>query len=588
MQEFLKIWLRDQYQNLPGVQHALLLTGPADKGPFNQSFSWPDPTTDRKALSGVADASLKLKKPVIKTRYRLGENAQEPLDALACPLFLHGRLNGAVAMEIPHRSQSLQKEALKQMKIGAKWLETMVQAQNFTAKEQLINLVDLVASALEYENFHTAAMQVANELAQRFACHRVSLGFLNRSQIQIETISNSSQIDQHSNLTRAIRDCMNEALDQQATVVYPPSQDNPLLVTRLHALLAQQHKASSICSVPLVKNGKMTGVFLLERSTEKPFDAQTVEQLERIGLLLGPVLENRRREEQPLRIKLAGAITSRLNKFFGPRRLGLKVAGGLSVLLLLLLCIISAPFRISTDSILEANIRRSVIAAQIGFIASANVRAGDLVQKNDLLATLDNKDLLIQQRKWRSQSMQLLKEYRKALAGRNRSEVTILKAKRLQAEAQLNLVEQQLARTKLTAPIDGLVVKGDLSQSLGSPVERGQVLFEVAPIGEYRVILNVDDRDIGLIYNGLPGKLRLAGIPGQLIDIQIQRVPPVSFVEQGHNYFRVEAAMKHPFDLLRPGMKGVAKIEVGHKKLIRILTRRLTNWIRVFFWSHLP
>ena len=51
-----------------------------------------------------------------------------------------------------------------------------------------------------------------------------------------------------------------------------------------------------------------------------------------------------------------------------------------------------------------------------------------------------------------------------------------------QVEAQLALVEEQLSRARLIAPFDGYVVTGDLSQNLGSPVARGDVLFEVGQL----------------------------------------------------------------------------------------------------------
>ena len=66
-----------------------------------------------------------------------------------------------------------------------------------------------------------------------------------------------------------------------------------------------------------------------------------------------------------------------------------------------------------------------------------------------------------------------------------------------QIDAQLELIDAQLARMRLTAPFSGVVVSGDLSQSLGSPVEHGQVLFEVAPLDAYRVILEVEVETAG-------------------------------------------------------------------------------------------
>ena len=166
--------------------------------------------------------------------------------------------------------------------------------------------------------------------------------------------------------------------------------------------------------------------------------------------------------------------------------------------------------------------------------------------------------------------------------------MAILNAKRAQAEAQLKLVEQQLARATLVAPFPGLIVKGDLSQALGTPVTRGQVLYEVAPTEEYRVVLKVDDRDIGLVSLGQQGQLKLSGIPDREVNITIDRLTPVSATEGGRNYFRVEAVMGSHSDLMRPGMQGIAKIEISREKLVWIWTRRMVNWLQLFVWNRFP
>ena len=588
MEKVLQTWLSHQCQMLSGSIQAVLLTGPPDEGPYDQALFWPDDRRDHSALSRVAQAALRNKQAVIKTRNNEVEKTGEPLDALACPLFLSGRLFGVVAIEMTHRSQPMQKATVQQVQAGAKWLDTMIQLQGSTAKEQLVNLVDLVAAGLEHEQFRIAATEVTNELAERFACQRVSLGFLRYNRVRVEALSHSSRIDQNSNMIRAIRDAMGESLDQATIVVYPVESDDTLLVTRFHARLAKAQQGAAICTLPLIKNGKPIGALLLERDADKPFTVETTVQCEQIGLLLGPVLETRRRDERPLPSKILESLQSGCAKLFGPRHLPLKVGVALSAVLLIWLSLTTATFRISSDSVLEAEIRRSVVAPQQGYIAAAHVRAGDLVREGDLLATLDDKELRLEQRKWQSQRSQLLKEYRKALAGFDRAEVAILTAKRAQTEAQISLVEQQLTRATLVAPFSGLIVKGDLSQALGSPVTRGEVLYEVAPTDEYRVVLKVDDRDIGLVSLGQRGQLKLAGIPDKSINIKIDRLTPVSATEEGRNYFRVEAVMDSHSDLMRPGMQGITKIEIGREKLLWIWTRRLVTWLRLFVWNRLP
>jgi biotin carboxyl carrier protein len=381
---------------------------------------------------------------------------------------------------------------------------------------------------------------------------------------------------------------MGEAIDQGTTVVYPVESDDTMLVTRFHSQLAQEEHGAAICTLPLIKNGKAVGALLLERVADQPFTAETVEQCEQISLLLGPVLETRRRDERPLALKVLDSMQSWCAKLFGPRHLPLKVGVALSAMLLIWLSQASATFNISSDSVLEAEICRSVVAPQEGYIAEAHVRAGDRVRAGDLLATLDDQELRHEQRKWQSQCAQLIKEYRKALAGYDRAEVAILSAKRTQAEVQLKLVEQQLARAKLVAPFSGLVIKGDLNQALGAPVKRGEVLYEVAPNDEYRVILKVDDRDIGLVSLGQRGQLKLSGIPDRSVNITIDRLTPVSSATGGRNFFRVEAVMDKHLDLMRPGMEGVTKIEISQEKLLWIWTRRLVDWLRLFVWNRLP
>ncbi len=588
MEKVLQTWLFHQCRMLSGSIHAVLLTGPPDEGPYNKALYWPDKQRDHSVLSRAAQEALRNKQAVIETGKNKVEKTGEPLDVLACPLFLNDRLFGVVAIEITSRSQPMQQATVKQVQLGAKWLETMIHLHGSTAKEQLVNLVDLVAAGLEHEQFRVAATEVTNELAERFSCQRVSLGFLRYNRVRVEALSHSSRIDQHSNMVRAIRDAMSESLDQGATVVYPVVSDDTVLVTRFHALLAKAQQGAAICTLPLIKNGKALGALLLERAADKPFTAETVEQCEQIGLLLGPVLETRRRDERPLPSKILESLRCWCAKLFGQRHLPLKVGVALSAVLLIWLSLASATFRISSDSVLEAEICRSVVAPQQGYIATAHVRAGDLVREGDVLATLDDQELRLEQRKWQSQLAQLLKEYRKALAGYDRAEVAILNAKRAQAAAQLRLVEHQLARVTLVAPFSGLIVKGDLSQALGSPVTRGEVLFEVAPTDEYRVVLKVDDRDIGLVSLEQRGQLKLSGIPDKSIAITIDQLMPVSANEGGHNYFRVEAVMDNHSDLMRPGMQGISKIEIGRKKLLWIWTRPLVDWLRLFVWNRLP
>jgi multidrug resistance efflux pump len=244
--------------------------------------------------------------------------------------------------------------------------------------------------------------------------------------------------------------------------------------------------------------------------------------------------------------------------------------------------------KVSAKSVTEGLMQRAAVAPFDGFIQSAPMRAGDQVREGEVLASLNDKDLVLDRLKSLSERDKLVQKHRDALAKHDRADTAALSAQIKQAEAQLALAEDKLARTRIVAPFDGTVVSGDLSQMLGTPVERGKVLFEIAPLDGYRVILQVDERDIGYIGIGQRGRLALAGLPAHPVGFIVTKVTPIATAEEGQNFFRIEAHLDDGSIQLRPGMEGVGKIEIGRASLFWIWTHPLVEWVRLSAWKWLP
>ena len=262
----------------------------------------------------------------------------------------------------------------------------------------------------------------------------------------------------------------------------------------------------------------------------------------------------------------------------------MKVSAIAAAGLLAFLVFAKGEYSVDADAKLEGTIQRVVVAPFDGYIAEASARHGDIVKAGQLLARLDDRDLKLELAKWSGERAKIVKEQRQALAEHEHAELSILQAQLDQADASLSLAEEKLARTRLSAPLDGIVVSGDLSQSLGAPLERGEVLFEVAPLDGYRIMLEVDEREITQVHPGQQGELALSGLPHQLHAFTVERILPVSTAEDGQNFFRVEATLKENAGLLRPGMAGVGKIDAGERRLIWIWGHELTDWLRLTLW----
>ena len=174
------------------------------------------------------------------------------------------------------------------------------------------------------------------------------------------------------------------------------------------------------------------------------------------------------------------------------------------------------------------------------------------------------------------------------MAAGNRVDVRLASTQAAQARAQLELVQRKLERIQITAPFDGVIVRGDLSQQIGSPVEQGKVLFELAPLDAWRVILKVDERDISHVQVGQHGELMLVGLSGSSEPFTVTRITSVAIAEEGRNTFRAEAELTRHGIALRPGMEGVAKVNAGSAAALWVWTRRLTEWLRLLLWEWAP
>src|SRR5690606_28774367 len=122
----------------------------------------------------------------------------------------------------------------------------------------------------------------------------------------------------------------------------------------------------------------------------------------------------------------------------------------------------------------------------------------------------EDRELSLERLRWVTERQQHQFEYDRALAAQERANINIVRSQIEQADAQIRLIDEQIARTRLVAPFDGLVVAGDLSQRIGASVTRGETLFELSPLSGYRVVITVGERDVGTLAAGQPGEVVFA------------------------------------------------------------------------------
>ncbi len=578
-------WLAWQCRMVAGIIRGALFHATRDGRTDAVVSIWPGGGEGQDQMQDVASQVVKGGRGIIRSQQKYGPGNHRTCDLIACPLSVGGKLVAVVTVMVSTRSEPQQHAVMQLLQWGGLWLETLIQQHNETQKEVGLFTLALMTDILGQSDSHLAIIEVVNRLADRFDCERVSMGFRNGLSIRLETLSRVANFDPRTQLVRRIEAAMEEAVDQATILVHPAQSSQPPFITRAHSELSEQQGHGSICTIPLPGRSATIGAITLERGDQKPFDKDTLALCESLAKLIGPALDMKRREERPIWSKAGEAFVGLAAKLFGPSRFKPMLTLLSITLVLVTLSLVDGAYRITAPASIEGGFRQLLVAPQDGYVRQAEVRAGDLVHEGQLIATLDDSDLKLELLKWQSQRNKVEKEYQDALAKRDRTSLSVSRAQLEQMDAEIRLVEEMIERTEMLAPFDGVVLSGDLSQSLGSPVETGQVLFEVAPLDSYRVLLEVDEHDVADLRQGKSGQLIIAALPNKVFNISLGKVTPVAISGEGRNYFKVEASMDMPSNILRPGMQGVAKVDIGQRKLLWIWTHAVIDRVRLWIWS---
>ena len=601
-QAYFRGWLEVVCARFPEVRAAALLVHGDGGSSLVPIAVWPSASADLSRLSPTLQRAVGERRGLIDHVTQPPPAGEEPaaekpapfvpVTRIGYPVMMGERVAGAVVLEmLPNQARAT--ELLRHLHWGLGWIVEALQRreteQSANQGARILSVMESVATALRPGQLHEILFEVANDISRRLGCTRVGVGLSHHETVALKVLSDTAWVERNSVLAQAYVAAMEEAYDLGAPIVVPPLETTePSASAPQHEALLQAHDATSAASVPLMLGVRCIGVLTLEWQGERRCTPDDLAWLQAFGAMLPSIIEDKRRANQGAAGKLADSAQKVLARIFGPRHLVWKAATATIALAIAVLALVPVTYRVSAKTLIEGETQRVAAAPFEGFVAEAPARAGDTVRAGQLLARLDDRDLKAELERWSSERDQYERKVREAIATREMSALQIAQAQFNQSDAQVRLAGEKLRRASITAPYDGIVVSGDLSQQIGAPVEQGKKLFEIAPLESYRVILQVDERDIRYVQPQQRGELLVAGLAEEGLPFTVTKVTPVATTQDGRNFFRVEARLHQANDRLRPGMEGVGKISTRELRLWSVLTRGFTDWLRLALWTWMP
>ncbi|OEY92998.1 hypothetical protein BJD20_06565 [Acinetobacter proteolyticus] len=339
---------------------------------------------------------------------------------------------------------------------------------------------------------------------------------------------------------------------------------------------------------PIFNQGKIQAILVAK---DRAFEHQNTQAelslyLKSNSDLIQPLLQHWYQSEQSLIGHSLQSSRNLFKKYSSDGHYTWKILSSLLILFLLCITLIPVDKLVTANLNVEGKTRWIIPAPTQGFIQKVFVRPGDKVQKDQALIQLDNTDLKIQLAEQQSLLDQAQHQFRVAMADQNLTDSGLAANQIKQQETKIQTLQRKINQTRVSAPITGTVIDGDWIQQIGTPIEDGKELFQIASQDAYKVILHVADKDIHLIEKDQKGNLKLTGLPDQTFPIRITHITPVASVQSNVNGFKVEAAWLDSPPALTPGMQGVGKITVGKTNLLLRWSRDFINWMKLKIWAN--
>ncbi len=452
-----------------------------------------------------------------------------------------------------------------------------------TNHEYLMGVLDLLALIYNQDRFLAASMTLCNELFTRHNCDRVSIGWTKRGYVRLQAMSNVDTFDKKMEAVQKLEQAMEEALDQDSEVIYPAPAEQRVL-SKDHEAFSKLENSEYICSIPITINDKPVAVCTLERK-EKPFTQKEASLLRLACDHSGKRLSDLKDTDKWIGALLAGMLYKQAGKLIGYQHTWGKIIAISMTIILAILLFVPVTYRVQAPVILKTDNVAYLTAPFDGHIDGVNIKVGEKVAKDSAMLHLDKTDLLLNEAALEAEMRRYRSEIEKAFAENALADMKIAEALYEQSESKLQLVTHKLSQATVFAPFNGVLVEGDQMERIGSPVNKGDVLFKVAQINDMYCKIKVNEKDIHFMKNTLQGEISLASRPQESYNIKVTRIEPSAVAEKDGNIFFVHGKFtQNPPVWWRPGMTGIAKLNTEKKTLLWIFTHKTIDFLRLKLW----
>lgn len=424
-------------------------------------------------------------------------------------------------------------------------------------------------------------LQVATDLASQHDLDQVAVGVVDGANVRVALVNNELDLRPSNPGVRCIREAMSECLDLGDPVRFDGAGDKPGY--RLHAAWRRERDAGVVASLPISVEGKTVAIVSMATVRAASLDEAALQsiakEVEPYALLL-PVT---RLATRSLRIHTWDSLRGVAQALRKRGRRAVLLAA-LAVTLVSWLAFGTLNYQLTVPCTVAALDPRVVSCPRDGILSDLFAKPGDIVRKGQLLALLDSHDDELRRAELDAEQLAIEAQIDVALSEYDSGGLRVLEAQRNGVRSKIAVVSRRIEHARVRAPIDGIVLAGELREQLGARIAMGEPLFEVTRYDGGRVKMRIPEQHVIAAREATQQTFLALARPDDEFVLRDFQLAPASSVMDGKNVFVAEARIDESVDGLPPGIEGFAILDIGPRPALWVMSHRVVDWLRLNFW----
>ncbi|HSE50313.1 MAG TPA: efflux RND transporter periplasmic adaptor subunit [Terriglobales bacterium] len=456
--------------------------------------------------------------------------------------------------------------------------------------ETLVKVSKEITSTLHLERVLQAVVDGPQEV---IPYERATLSLDQHGKMVMKAVTGEARVDNTDPNIRRLDDLVHWVAGVQQEV-YATQREETIKASpesseeKFRAYFAESG-ARGFFALPLSDEQGRVGIITFESSDP---DFLNEAHFEMIKVLAGQATVAIRNAEMYKEVPFIGILEPLLQKRdrfmrLGKRRRQTYITA--TVVGLVLLAVTPMPMRLDGDATVAPALRAQVQPEVEGVVRRVLVKEGERVAPGTVIAEMEDWDAKSALAAAEAKRADAMADMSRALATGDGATAGATRANADYWTAEVRRAQERLDRTKLRAPIAGVVATPHIETFTGRHLEPGDPFAEVIDTSHAVVDVAIPEGDAGLLRQGVKGWVKLEALPTKTYDGTVDVVSPMSTPEGEHRVYFARVTIDNPEGLVRSGMQGRGKVSVpGYHSVGYVMFRKLGMWAWSKAWSWLP